>query len=280
MSTSNKGRGVDPRLQNVANALYANGNDDITLRTEPSLTSVNGAPWFLQVARGLIPGVTYEQRSGYNPDISSGAPGESIWVEGGIYPYNAWNGTAQKLYVVSTSTSDTGQMIHIDGLDNNYNHITEIIVSAGTTAVSTVNNYIRIHTATIVSNNTPNVGEITVHVASGTGTVVAHIGAGLGITKLSQYTVPAGYTAYITYGDCTTFHGGSGNIGSLLKMMVRPYGGTFFCAFQAEVVNGYYRNDFTVPMNIPEKTDIDVQIIADANNTVATCNYQLILIAN
>jgi hypothetical protein len=100
------------------------------------------------------------------------------------------------------------------------------------------------------------------------------------VTKLSQYTVPAGYTAYITYGDCTTFRAGSGNIGSRLQMMVRPYGGTFICAFVAEVVNGYYRNDFTIPMMIPEKSDVDVQILADGNGTQATCNYQILLIQN
>ena len=64
------------------------------------------------------------------------------------------------------------------------------------------------------------------------------------------------------------------------KMMVRPYSGTFVAAFVAEVVNGYYRNDFTIPMVITEKSDIDVQITADANNTTATCNYGILLIQN
>ena len=33
MSTSNKGAGVDYRLQNVANALFLNTDDDVTMRT-------------------------------------------------------------------------------------------------------------------------------------------------------------------------------------------------------------------------------------------------------
>jgi hypothetical protein len=100
------------------------------------------------------------------------------------------------------------------------------------------------------------------------------------MTKLSQFTVPAGYTAYVLYGDATTFRTGSGNIGSYLQMMVRPFGGTFVSAFVAEVVNGFYRNDFKVPMRINEKSDIDVQLKADGNNTQASCNYQMILIPN
>ena len=269
----------EPNILNVHKAMQYNTDGEPELRVTFGQT-ISNADWYLQVAMGLVTGVTYVQRSGYNPDISSNNTGESIWVEGGIYPFTTWEDTAQKLYVISTSASDTGKTIYIEGLDASYNRITETITTNGTTAVATTKNFLRIHTATITSHNTPNVGEITFRLTSGTGTVVAHIGAGLGMTKLSQYTVPAGYTAYIMYGDATTFRGGSGNIGSLLKMMVRLYNGTFVCVFQAEVVNGYYRNDFKVPMVIPEKSDIDVQIVADANGTAATCNYQVILIQN
>lgn len=268
----------ETNLLSVERAMQYNTDGQPELRVTNSVT-LTSAPWYLQVARGLVTGTSYESRSAYNPNCSQNIA-TSIWVEGGVYPYTTWDNTAQKLYIISTSASDTGQSILIDGLDANYNSINETVVTNGTTAVATTQNFLRIHTATIVSNNTPNVGEITFRLTSGTGTVVAHIGAGLSVTKLSQYTVPAGYTAYILYGDCTTFRTGSGNIGALLKMMVRPYGQTFFAAFIAEVVNGYYRNDFTIPMMIPEKSDIDVQITADGNSTQVTCNYEILLIEN
>ena len=267
----------ETNLLNVHKAMQYNTDGEPELRVTNSVT-LTSAPWFLQVARGLVTGTLAESRSAYNPNCLQNTA-TSIWVEGGIYPFTSWT-VAQKLYVISTSASDTGQSIYIDGLDANYNTITETVTTNGTTAVATTKNFIRIHMATIVSANTPNVGEVTFRLTSGTGTVVAHMGAGLSITKLSQYTVPAGYTAYITYGDATTFHTGSGNIGSLVRMMVRPYGGTFFAAFVAEVVNGYYRSDFPIPMVITEKSDIDVQITADANNTIATCNYGILLIQN
>lgn len=267
----------DPHLHRIENSMQYNTDGEPELRVTNSVT-LTSAPWYLQVARGLVTGTSTESRSAYNPSIDNGAT-ESIWVEGGIYPYSSWT-TAQPLHIISTSASDTGQIIYIDGLDADYNHINETITTTGTTQVATTKNFLRIHTATIVSNNTPNVGEITFRLNNGTGTVVAHIGAGLSMTKLSQYTVPAGYTAYIMYGDCTTFRTGSGNIGALLKMMVRPHNGTFVAAFMAEVVNGYYRNDFTIPMVVPEKSDIDVQITADGNGTQATCNYQILLIQN
>lgn len=246
--------------------------------TTPTDVTQADSTYELNVARGLVPGQYSVIRSGFNPDCASGVT-ESIWVEGGTYPFTSWT-TAQRLYIISTSASDTSKQIYIEGLDGNYNPITETITTNGTTAVGTSQNFLRIHTASIISSNASNVGEITFRLTSGTGTVVAHIGAGLAITKLSQYTVPAGYTAYILYGDATAFRGGSGNIGSRLQMMVRPYGRTFVAAFMAEVVNGYYRNDFRVPMVLPEKTDVDVQLIADGNNTAVTVNWQMILIPN
>ena len=247
--------------------------------TQTDLT-VADSNYYMNLARGLVDSQYVFSRSAMNPDVSQDVE-TSIWVEGGIYPHGTWT-TAQRLYVASSSALDTGQTIFIEGLDSSYNYTTATITTAGLTAVSTTQTFIRIHTATIISasNNSANAGEIRFRIGSASGTVVAHIRAGFGITKLSQYTVPAGYTAYVVYGDATSFRGGSGNIGTQVRMMVRPYGGSFLCAFIAEVVNGYYRNDFTVPMRITEKSDIDIRVIADANNTIASCNYQMILIPN
>lgn len=246
--------------------------------TTPTAITQEDSNYEMNVARGLVPGHIAVTRSGFNPDCASGVL-ESIWVEGGIYPFTAWT-IAQPLYVISTSASDNGQQILIEGLDANYNLISEIITTTGIIATATLTNFIRIHTATIISPDMTNIGSITFRLGGRTGTVVAHIGSGLAVTKLSQYTVPAGYTAYIQYGDATAFRSGSGNIGSRLQLMVRPFGRTFIAEFMAEVVNGYYRNDFTVPKSIAEKSDVDIRLLADGNNTQVTCNWQIILIPN
>ena len=236
--------------------------------------------YYFNVARGLIPGHVILTRNGYNPSVSQDVE-TSIWVEGGIYPHGTWT-TAQKLYVISTSAADTGQSITIEGLDSNYNLQSETITTSGLTAVATQYNYIRIHTArvTSASNNSANAGEITFRLTGGTGTVVAHMRAGFGITKLSQYTVPAGKTAYVTYGSATQFRGGAGNIGGQIRMLVRPYGGAFNMVYIAEVVNGQFRDDFTAPLVVPARADIDIRCIADGNNTAFGATYQIVLIDN
>ena len=54
----------------------------------------------------------------------------------------------------------------------------------------------------------------------------------------------------------------------------------FVMAYIAEVVNGQYRDDFPAPMKILEKSDIDVRCLADANNTVFSATYSIVLIDN
>ncbi len=268
---------TDANLNNLHTSMQYGTDGKPLIRTASDAGASSGMPWLIAVGLGLVPGVSSVHRSAYNPDMAQNVE-ESIWVEGGVYPWSSLNG-GHNLYVISTSTADTGQSIYIEGLDSDFNLINDTVTTNGTSAVTTTKSFSRIHTATIVAGQA-NVGEVTFRLESGTGTVVAHIRAGFSITKLSQYTVPAGKTAYILVGDTTSFRGGSGNIGSVVKMMVRPYNSVFLVAHISEVVNGFYRYDFPVPMRISEKSDIDIRGIADGNGTQMSCNYDIILVNN
>lgn len=251
----------------------------VSMETDAVVADSN---YYMNVARGLVPGHSSVERSAYMPATPSTET--SIWVEGGIYPHGTWT-SAGVLYIASSSEADTNLDIFVEGLDSNYNYQSENVftnASNGTTTVTTTKQYIRIYTATVVSasSNSSNAGDIRFRITSASGTVVAHIGPSLGVTKLSQYTVPAGHTGYIQYGDVATFKNGAGNQSGLVKMMVRPFGGAFVAAFMAQVSNGYYRNDFTVPLPVPAKADVDVRILTDSTGATVSSNYQLILIPN
>ena len=249
-----------------------------TVQSTTPATVFADSDYPMNVARGLVPGQYQELKNGYATGISQNTE-TTIWNETVLYPWSSWT-VAQKLYIISTSASDTGQTIRIEGLDGSYNPITENVVTNGLTAVPTVQNFFRINRGYIIGGNT-NAGTITQRLVGGTGTVVGSMAIGFARNKGGFYTVPAGYTAYILYGDSTQFRGGAGNIGGVIRLYVRPFGpGPFLNQFTAEVVNGQYRNDFTVPLPVPEKSDIDVRIVADGNGTQATCNWQMILIAN
>lgn len=253
------------------NVTIANPSTDITIAD---------STYEMNVARGLVDGQYQELKNGFATGINQNDE-ITIWNNTTLYPWSSWT-TAQKLYIISTSASDTGQTLRIEGLDASFNKITENVTTNGLTAVATTNNFLRLNRAYLIAGNT-NVGTITERLTSGTGTIVGSMAVGFSRNKGGFFTVPAGYTAYIQYGDATQFRGGAGNIGGVIKMYTRTNtGGTtpFLLQIIAEVVNGLYRNDFSVPLAIPEKTDIDVRIIADGNGTQATCSWQMIMIPN
>jgi hypothetical protein len=233
--------------------------------------------WMLDVAKGLVPGQYAETKNGYAGSMSSNTE-VTVWNETTAYPWASWT-TAQKLYVKSDSASDTGQVIRIEGLDANYNKITEDITTNGTTAVASTQNFLRLNRGYLISGNT-NVGIIREHLGSGTGTAVGSMAAGFARNKGGFFTVPHGFTAYILWGECTQFRGGSGNIGGIVKMYTRTGSGPFLNQYMSEVVNGHFRTDFTIPLAIPQNTDIDVRLTADGNGTQATCAWQMLLIPN
>jgi len=284
--TGNVNIGTMPNV----NANITGGNVQVTQGTSPWVVSGNvttptditqaDSTYEMNVARGLVAGQYVATKNGFATGINQNDE-VTVWGEATLYPWSSWT-SAQKLYIISTSASDTGQTLRIVGLNSSFQQITEDVTTNGLTAVATTNNFLRINHAYIIAGAS-NVGKITQRLTSGTGTIVGSMAIGFSRNKGGFYTVPLGYTAYIMYGGATQFRSGSGNIGGVVKMFTRTPAtptGPFILQYIAEVVNGQFRNDFTIPLAVPEKTDIDVRIVADGNGTQGTCNWQMILIPN
>jgi hypothetical protein len=163
----------------------------------PSSTTVYGqyGPFDLQVARNQIAGHEGLEIFGYSTAIGSSAQGpmwEGQTLSGGLYVPPA---SAAPLVLVSDSASDnTSRSVVIEGLDANFAPLTETIALNGTTNVTTTNSFLRINQMSML--NSTNTGNITASISS---TVYAKINAGVGQTQMSIYTVPAGYTFYLSY---------------------------------------------------------------------------------
>jgi hypothetical protein len=96
--------------------------------------------------------------------------------------------------VSDSATDDTTRSVVIDGLDANFAPLTETIALNGTTNVTTTNSFLRINQMAML--NSTNTGNITAKIGVST---YAKINAGVGQTQMSIYTVPAGYTFYLSY---------------------------------------------------------------------------------
>lgn len=148
-------------------------------------------------ALGALPNVRRITALGNNPDIVGQ---EDIWTGGGTYP---WMTAATSLEIVSSSANDTAagtgaRTVQIQGLDANYVEVNQTITLNGVTPVAVPTQIFRINAALVVtagSGNT-NAGTVTIR-DSGGGTTRAVLQAGYGISRQSQFTIPAGYTGII-----------------------------------------------------------------------------------
>lgn len=230
----------------------------------------------LNIARGLVKGTSFNHKFGAVPALSINTTG-TIWdVNDTVYPWATYTAAAV-VNIERNSASDEGKQVTVQGLDANYNFVEETITIAGADTLGTTQ-FIRVNRAFVVSGAT-NVGDIDIEYGAAGGATIARITAGKGQTLMCVYTVPAGYTGYLTQGVCTVQSGGS----ATGDMMVRYFGQTAFRVghtFEVTSNGGQYNYAFTVPIRIPEKSDIDVRAKAAGNNSRVTAAFDIILIKN
>jgi hypothetical protein len=92
-------------------------------------------------------------------------------------------------------------------------------------------------------------------------TVIAQVNAGIGQTQMSVYTVPAGYTLYLTYyqadGNTTTTSGAFMN--TRIRTTLRPSNVVLVTGQTTYLTN--LSIPYGVPVEIVEKTDTEVQFL-------------------
>lgn len=224
----------------------------------------------LSIAQGEVSGHSFNHKFGAVPAMSQNQTG-TIWdIVDTVYPWASWD-TAGTVSIPATAT-DNGLVVVIEGLDANYLPQSETVTVSATVAVTTTNTWSRVFRA--YSTSGTNVGNISIQKG---GVTVARIVAGKGQTLMAVYTIPAGYTGYLMQGACTCQAGAdaTGN------MFVRYFGQQSFRighSFEVSGTGGQYDYVFSVPLRIPEKTDIDVRATVRSNNARITAAFDIILV--
>ena len=208
-------------------------------------------------------GLSHINKFGYTGDDVNGTA--TIWDGNGttaIYPYPA----AGVVSITSTSGSDTGEAVEVQGLDGDFNEATETI-NVGSTGTTT---FSRVFRARKVSAT--NVGTVTINVG---GALAAQIRPGNGQTLMAVYTIPAGKTGYLLQ-----FQGSSDKQTAVqFKLFARQLldGGAFNLKGQWGVQGGnVVTYDYKVPLVFAEKTDLRVDIVT-GNNCGGGAIFDLIL---
>lgn len=209
-------------------------------------------PFDLQVARNQIMGHSTVNIYGYQPLVNNSYI--PVWENATAYAYPV---AATKMHLASSNAADTATIL-ITGLNSAYAIISESVVLTGTSAVTTVNSYLRINSMVVsVGSATNPAGVITLKDLTDT-TIYAQINAGIGRTQMSIYTVPAGYTFYLSRVDANTSLNGN----NVNFMTYRAYtissSGVVTVTQQAPFTQTYHAQR-VMPRPYLEKTDIQFQ---------------------
>lgn len=238
-----------------------------------------GAASNIPIAAGEVDGYQNAHKFGMI-DGSNGTGWTTLWSAADsagthLYP---WDTAAGTVSVVSSEDDDAdgdvgAHTIIVEGLDTNYNFISESFTLSGTTETGEgAVTFHRVNRAYITDGGT-NVGKIQIKNGA---VVVAEIAAGMGQTQMCVYTIPAGKTGYLTRVAASS----SKNISTIIALFQRPFGKTFVRSASSMAL---YQNNQAISLDVPipftEKTDLDLRQIGAANNVLAA-DFNIILVDN
>jgi hypothetical protein len=235
-------------------------------------------PFELQVSRGQVDGHSVLNIFGNTTALGSTAYGplwEGLTGSGGAYAYPA---SAVVMTLSSSSASDTAVTIRVEGLGAGYVEQYEDVALNGTTGVNTTKTFLRINRMETWTGNA--VGAVS---AINGGVTYAKITTGNGVTQMSLYTVPAGYTFYQTYYQADT----NTSVTSGAYVRLRTYqvhqersGNVVTAELQTAFVQ-QLAIPLQFPVAYPEKHDIQWQMIgAGGAGAVANIYVGGVLIKN
>lgn len=229
-------------------------------------------PFDVQVARNQIMGHSVQNIYGYQTAVTTTYI--PIWENATAYTYPS---VAVTMYLAGTS-GDTAS-IKINGLDVDYNQISETLVLNGATQVPTVNKYFRINSMLVTAGSVSNPAGAVVLTDSGGSTIYAKINSGIGRTQAAIFTVPAGYTFYLSRADAnTSFNGNNANYVTYRNYTISSTG--VVNVVQQAPFSGAYHTQRVMPRAITEKTDIQIQCATSTGTAAVNVAIEGWLIKN
>ena len=232
-------------------------------------------------------GQQYIEKFGANLEV--GADLETIWEAGGIYEYLTAPST---VIAISDDANDNAaggdgaRTIELQGLDVDYNPVTEVISTNGTSSgPASVNEFLRIFRAQVMTAGSINTNAGHIRILAGAAEVISIGVHGIGVNKegfgqsqTSVYTIPAGKTGYLTQWSVGSSVYNSG-IQAFLKFS-EPNDGSIMRTKDVMFLNNYSIKDYKVPLQVEEKTDIEVRAYDSSSGVPVSTSYNIILVDN
>lgn len=231
-------------------------------------------PFDLQVARGQITGHSTVNIYGFQVSVTT--TNIPVWEVAGAYAYPASATVMHLASSVNTGDDLSGTTILIQGLDASYNVISETVALTGTTVAVTTKSFLRISNMTVTAGAPT--GTITLKNTANSVTY-AQINPSIGRSQMAIYTVPAGYTFYLSRIDAYTSANGSSADWIQYRNVATSSAGVTTLSQQAPFTNTYHAQR-VMPRPFTEKTDIQLQAKTSANTYAVSIAAEGYLIKN
>lgn len=226
------------------------------------------------VASGYNADHSFNHKFGAVDGIANNTTG-TLWdIPNEIYPWTALD-TPAVVNVNRDDADDNGIVVTVQGLDGDYNSVSEDITITGANQTGS-QLFARVNRA-FISGAVTNAGFIDIEAGAAGGTTVARIQEGYGQTLMAVYTVPAGKTAYM-HRITSTAEDGKDATG---WMYTHQYGTTAFRVkhtWEFCGAGGQYHYDFAFPLTFEGKTDIDMRVTTRDKNGRYTMAFDILLV--
>ena len=238
----------------------------------------------IHIANGQMLGASHINKFGYTGTAVNGSA--TIWDGTSVLNNNTYTylTTPTTLRVESDDVDDDGATYLIEGLDGDYNPVSEEITTSptggATDGVGTgTQQFLRVFRARMTSNGGVNEGNVSINAneTAPNNTFLAYIKVDNGQTLMSIYTVTAGKTAYLI-----KLHGSVDKSNADVKFMLfeTPFGGSRNIKHMSGTQGGNPIDyDYPVPLRFEEKSDLEMRVL-----TSASCGaggiFDLILVDN
>jgi hypothetical protein len=224
----------------------------------------------------------YYYKFGDNESI--GITEETVWDGGGIYTYPA---SASVMLVSSDSGGDTqtgfgARSVKLSGVDDTYTFIEESVLTYGTAATLTTNQYLRVFRVVVTSAGTSETADGDIYVGTGAITagvpanIFAQIAQGNNQTQMSIFTIPDGKLGMlVTWGTDT----GEGKAVHA-RLIARPFGEVFQQKDEMRIFESSVVRPVPAPpiARFQPKTDIEVRASSGAPGTDVHSYFYIYLV--
>lgn len=250
----------------------------------------------LDIAQGLVTGHSFVHKFGNAPDFDTGDGSVYIWDgadDGGINQMQYTFSTSADIDSLSSSDNGDTQDVEVQGLDADYNLVTQTITLTGQTRVPLTTSLIRVFRLKNVGA-TDFAGQVYCYVNTADTTpadgvpddltkIRAMVNNGNNQTLMAMYTVPNGKTGYLRswFGSVA---GASRDTNFEVDLKARPFGGVFQLKHRSSLSptgTSYMNHQYVEPEVFVAKTDIIMKVKVTAaaiTDASFSAGFDLVLI--